>query len=59
MWLTTRISNCVDRKVDMFPAPAETAEADPIVSSDPQQINLYPWHGIALLLPATFLVGIR
>ncbi len=57
--VTTTVSDGVDPKDNMFPALAETAEADLIVSSDPHLTNLHPWHGIPILLPAAFLVGIR
>jgi hypothetical protein len=53
------VSDCVDPKDNMFLALAETAEADLIVSSDPHLTNLHPWHGIPILPPAAFLVGIR
>jgi hypothetical protein len=57
--VTMTVSDCVDRKDNMFLALAETAEADLIVSSDPHLTNLHPWHGIPILPPAAFLVGIR
>jgi putative PIN family toxin of toxin-antitoxin system len=57
--VTATVSDCVDPKDNMFPALAETAEADLIVSSDPHLTTLHPWHGIPILLPAAFLVGIR
>jgi uncharacterized protein len=57
--VTAMISDCVDPKDNMFPALAETAEADLIVSSDPHPTNLHPWYGIPILLPAAFLAGIR
>jgi putative PIN family toxin of toxin-antitoxin system len=55
----TTVSDCVDPKDNMFLALAETAEADLIVSSDPHLTSLHPWHGIPILPPAAFLVGIR
>lgn len=57
--VTTTVRDCVDPKDNMFLALAETAEADLIVSSDPHLTNLHPWHGIPILPPAAFLVGIR
>jgi putative PIN family toxin of toxin-antitoxin system len=57
--VTTTVSDCIDPKDNMFLALAETTEADLIVSSDPHLINLHPWHGIPILPPAAFLVGIR
>ena len=57
--VTTTVGDCVDPKDNMFLALAETAEADLIVSSDPHLTNLHPWHGIPILPPAAFLVGIR
>lgn len=57
--VTTTVSDCVDPKDNMFLALAETAEVDLIVSSDPHLTHLHPWHGIPILLPAAFLVGIR
>ncbi len=59
MEVTTTVSDGVDPKDNMFPALAETAEADLIVSGDPHLTNLHPRHGIPILLPAAFLVGIR
>jgi len=57
--VTTTVLDCVDAKDNMFLALAEAAEADLIVSSDPHLTNLHPWHGIPILPPAAFLVGIR
>ncbi len=57
--VTSTVSDCIDPKDNMFLALAETAEADPIVSSDPHLTNLHPWHGMPILPPAAFLVGIR
>jgi uncharacterized protein len=57
--VNTTVSDCVDPKDNKFLALAETAEADLIVSSDPHLTNLHPWHGIPILPPAAFLVGIR
>lgn len=57
--VTTTALDCVDPKDNRFLAPVEAAEADLIVSSDPHLINLHAWHGIPILPPAAFLVGIR
>ena len=57
--VTTTVCDCIDPKDSMFLALAEAAEADLIVSSDPHLTNLHPWHGIPILPPAAFLVGIR
>jgi uncharacterized protein len=57
--VNTTVSDCVDPKDNKFLALAEAAEADLIVSSDPHLTNLHPWHGIPILPPAAFLVGIR
>ena len=57
--VTMTVRDCIDPKDNMFLALAETAEADLIVSSDPHLTNLHPWHGIPILPPAAFLVGIR
>lgn len=57
--VNTTVSDCVDPKDNMFLALAETAEVDLILSSDPHLTNLHPWHGIPIIPPAAFLVGIR
>jgi putative PIN family toxin of toxin-antitoxin system len=57
--VNTTVSDCVDPKDNMFLALAETAAADLILSSDPHLTNLHPWHGIPIIPPAAFLVGIR
>jgi hypothetical protein len=57
--VNTTVSDSVDPKDNMFLALAETADADLILSSDPHLTNLHPWHGIPIIPPAAFLVGIR
>ncbi len=57
--VASTVADCVDPKDNVFLALAEAAEADLIVSSDPHLTDLHPWHGIPILPPAAFLVGIR
>jgi putative PIN family toxin of toxin-antitoxin system len=53
------VGDCPDPEDNKFLALAEAAEAELIVASDPHLTDMHPWHGIPIMPPAAFLVGIR
>jgi putative PIN family toxin of toxin-antitoxin system len=57
--VTGTVTDCVDPKDNKFLALAEAVEAELIVASDPHLTALHPWHGIPIMPPAAFLVGVR
>ena len=57
--VTQEVSDCPDPKDNKFLALAGAAEAELIVASDPHLMDMHPWHGIPIMPPAAFLVGIR
>lgn len=57
--VTAEVRDCTDPNDNKFLALAEAAEAELIVASDPHLTAMHPWHGIPIMPPAAFLVGIR
>ena len=61
--VTISVTDCRDaptsRFYNQFLELAETANAEMILSSDADLTALHPWHGIPILPPSAFLVGVH
>ncbi len=49
------VADCRDAKDNIYLEPALAANAHTIVSSDADLLDLNPWRGIRILLPAAYL----
>lgn len=49
------VTDCPDPKDNIFLALADTSQAEMLISSDPQLVDMHPWWEIPILPPAAFL----